>query len=313
MFMIQKDFALTWQSIKRNALESPLLKLPTEIRDQVWKLVLGNSLFHVKFIPALRSYAKSKSQQAHTGWVHIICVAQRFEIEDYELRRATTRTDLPDSRSCGFHCIANMDQLGERLPPLDGFDQLQLGVLRSCRQVYVETNQILWTSNTFSFDDSRSFQKFIANRNSVQKQLLTKLRLDILLDDDSWNRAGPGLNGWLTAPSLNTARSLRALQVLHVHVLYEFGESSMILWKAGDKIKFIPFEGLLRLQTLPLKIVTTTIAEQCYGECYIELADKVSFIESLRTQLLDPNGADIQDQQAMKERERRQMMNEWKE
>lgn len=42
-----------------------------------------------------------------------------------------------------------------------GHETMRLSVLRSCRQIYVEANNMLWTSNTFSFADPTTFERFM--------------------------------------------------------------------------------------------------------------------------------------------------------
>lgn len=42
-----------------------------------------------------------------------------------------------------------------------GHETMRLSVLRSCRQIYVEANNMLWTFNTFSFADPTTFERFM--------------------------------------------------------------------------------------------------------------------------------------------------------
>ena len=41
--------------------------------------------------------------------------------------------------------------------------QLALSILRTCRQVSNEANNILWSTITFSFDDPITFDEFMLN------------------------------------------------------------------------------------------------------------------------------------------------------
>src|SRR5271168_1546429 len=40
--------------IQRNSTESPLLRLPVEIRERIWSLILGGGLLHVAFEPLIQ-------------------------------------------------------------------------------------------------------------------------------------------------------------------------------------------------------------------------------------------------------------------
>ena len=61
---------------------------------------------------------------------------------------------------------------------------------------------------------------------------------------------------------MTAAKSLRALQVVHMHVSYEFDEYTVTDWKEKDYVKYTPFGALLRLQILPLKTVMATMVPQ---------------------------------------------------
>lgn len=48
-------------------------------------------------------------------------------------------------------------------------NHLPLELLRACRQMCIETNTILWGTNTWSFTHSRAFYKFLERRNAIQR------------------------------------------------------------------------------------------------------------------------------------------------
>jgi hypothetical protein len=50
-----------------------------------------------------------------------------------------------------------------------------VGVLAVCRQVYVELNPILWTTNTWSFRDKGTWRYWVSGRNALQKRLIKKI------------------------------------------------------------------------------------------------------------------------------------------
>ncbi|MCJ1452201.1 hypothetical protein MMC28_002543 [Mycoblastus sanguinarius] len=61
---------------KRNALESPLLRFPGEIRDRIFRLVLGDKFIHLLYIGPSGGNVQGR-------WRHRICVADQSEEEAY--------------------------------------------------------------------------------------------------------------------------------------------------------------------------------------------------------------------------------------
>jgi hypothetical protein len=76
-----------YDSIQHNSIESPLLRLPLEIREPIWSVVLGERLLHL-------AYNNSDISDADSGedggepvypWVAIFCLSKHFEQEIYRL------------------------------------------------------------------------------------------------------------------------------------------------------------------------------------------------------------------------------------
>jgi hypothetical protein len=59
------------------------------------------------------------------------------------------------------------------LPP----NRLKVDVLTVCRQVYVETNPILWSTNTWSFHYKDAWRCWLRKMNANQKRLVKKVHL----------------------------------------------------------------------------------------------------------------------------------------
>lgn len=79
--------------------------------------------------------------------------------------------------------------------PIEFWDHetMRLTILRSSRQMYVETNQMLWATNTFSFTNPVALKRFMMKRNIHQKRLIRNLRLDMdwqfNFEIKAWNSA----------------------------------------------------------------------------------------------------------------------------
>ena len=59
---------------------------------------------------------------------------------------------------------------------------LDLRVLGVYRQMYEEANAILWTTDTFSFEDGLPLQEFIQGLHMTQRSKLTRMHIDV-----AWN------------------------------------------------------------------------------------------------------------------------------
>ncbi|KAL8916170.1 MAG: hypothetical protein Q9208_008671 [Pyrenodesmia sp. 3 TL-2023] len=190
--------AATKAIIVRNASESPLLRLPLEIRNKIWNEVLGDRLVHIfrRSNTELGSETdeelnralglpntSKKSQKCQLG--HKICLQDGPE-------------NRPDQKvGVGFHvgtekeiswirphefCGDNRDKYYACRPGLEEFwkiETMQLASLRASRQTYVEANHILWTTNTLSFATATTFKGFMLTRNNHQKSLIRSLRIEM--------------------------------------------------------------------------------------------------------------------------------------
>lgn len=65
-----------------------------------------------------------------------------------------------------------VDHHTERDPPPNS---LNVDVLAVCRQIYVEVNPILWSTNTWSFQSNGIWRDWMNCRNALQKRLIKKI------------------------------------------------------------------------------------------------------------------------------------------
>lgn len=135
---------------------SPLFSLPPEIRIQILRELLGNRIIHIVW-PKLG---------------HYLCDGGPTFDEDY---KQFMEGELPVALSEGYtNCWLRGSTDPQTEPP-----KLDLRVLRTCRQLYNECNSILWTTNTFEFDNASIFADFMAGRSPGQKSLFRRLQLSI--------------------------------------------------------------------------------------------------------------------------------------
>ena len=256
------------------------------------------------------------------AWKHLICAAPRAEVEEYEHWKATWAGELPSTSiyrdPCHDHCLPEHFGIRMLLEPdqADKDRRLRLELLRSCRQVYAEANRILWKTNTFVFNESHTFNTFFQSRPYFQKQLITKLRIQMVLHNRkplSWERR----------LSMPTIKSLQGLRTLHIRITHSILTPASAWPTWGWSTNHSLFD-VLQLQLLPLENVTVIMSEGRVimsrgpvilpkGHLIMEEGvwnpfkgdvwpfpldgalgkDEVVAAEGLRNQFLDPNGLEI--------------------
>ncbi|MCJ1252010.1 hypothetical protein MMC30_009248 [Trapelia coarctata] len=313
--------ASTKAIIKRNAMDSPLLNLPAELRSKIWRALLGDRVIHLAHRCRDHFYSTPcEVKITEEGevisppdcscfiekpkWRHGVCTSEQTELEQFEAwkdetkaraeaeQRGTRSQDLKEGdefyeNPCKESCLPSLADINpDHDHPLETLD---LRALRACRQVYVEASPVLWESNTFAFDCGRDLTLFAANRNTVQRQLWKSLRVNLDIDhfaNDEWNRAF----------SMKAMRSLKGLRVLHAHISYDFYQYMVDLWSHEEYRQNTPVAGLLKLMVLPWEVVTATFFNDLRGigrGAYIKAKTELKFAETLKDRLLDPKGPEV--------------------
>ena len=181
---------------------------------------------------------------------------------------------------------------------------VSLTVLGTSRQLYEEATFLLWTTNIFSFDDHESFQCFLWSLTPAQKTKLKSLHISTDIGDQakSRNEYTPNFHNWGYALTTANVKSLHGLRNLYLCFEQRFGTS----YSNGDQYNFakqyqdvdmVPF---LRMRALPLTLVTVTLSDDVFsilkkklGDVRWTAATKNEYAEKIRTQILDPHGAEI--------------------
>ena len=195
---------------------------------------------------------------------------------------------------------------GERLTFADN-----LSVLGVCRQLYEESNNVLWQSNTFSFDDPESFTRFVASMNPAQKKNFRKMHLSLNVPIDESSRWR--FEKWAKAIPGRILTPLKAVKILHLTL------DQYSTWNPRDSPKDkVPhttsqrwvnetMNQMLGLRMLPWKHkqdadqgkhVTVIISDDAstHAEAITprwSKASKLEAAEAFRALLADPNSAEI--------------------
>lgn len=197
---------------------------------------------------------------------------------------------------------------GPRSSPFSHDTTIRLNVLRSCRQIYVEADEIFWTSNTFSFANGVTFERFMANRRIQQRRLIRSLRLEM-----SWRNTD--ISVWNKALSTTMVSSFSGLHTLRLQI-----DHDMVSW-AWHKVKHFFLDrtsfcdGLRRLSTLPLKKVEVAVRPVPDEDLFMRTClgwrqkDRKMVAIGVRKILLDSQSAEeINAEIRQRRRERQEML-----
>ncbi|KAI4268147.1 MAG: hypothetical protein LQ337_008019 [Flavoplaca oasis] len=278
--------AATKMIIKRNAATSPLLTLPSELRDKIWTEVLGGRLLHLDF--DVDDYA---SDPGEYYWKHSVC--QHDCLEDRSDRKWKPHAE------CRLRYNKAYALSDDPYSLYDNDALMHLTLLRASRQIYVEANRILWTTNTFSFNDGQAFGGFMRTRSNCQKQLIRSLRFEM-----RWGWGEEAL--WNTALGMTLIRSLTGLRTLRLQIVCNVKKECWDYNKDRFGHLSTYTEGLRKLSILPLKsteiVIRTSTSKRARLpglrhrkdlEDLWENGDREKCAEDLKALLLDPNGADL--------------------
>ena len=252
---------------------------------------------------------------------HAICVANQSEQAAYE-ESGSGSVVVPEGESPEHyvascrdrHAACNMCGSGPMF--LLKKDQhaltIDLNVLGVCRQLYEEANHLLWTTNTFSFEDPQTFGKFFGSLNPAQKRNLTSIHISADIGGlgsyyniSAYQRARWDSDYWGKGLKIPNLKMLRGVQTLHLCINQGFqcltrgygNESPEILIELAQKADM---ESILRLRALPLKHATVMVSDDAEklkhtgGMAYRwTVTKKNEYAESIRVQLADPGGAEL--------------------
>ena len=256
---------------------------------------------------------------------HAICVANQSEYSAYK-EAMSGNAAVPASEEPEFYipsCIkrhANCKMCGRGhsylLEEHRHTLRVHLNVLGVCRQLYEEANHLLWATNTFSFDDPTTCQKFLVSLNAAQKHNLTSIHINAKMGTHGSNyhngtiqRARWDGEYWGKALKVDMLNMLRGVRSLHLCIDQGFecvarGFANSFSTAAAlamiEKAQESDMEPILRLRTLSLQDVTVIVSDD--GENLEErhcsthrwtASKKNEYAKSIRGQLLDPRGAQL--------------------
>ncbi len=324
------------------------------MRDSILRCVLGDRLIHIKYwredeCKAIHKKERVKTIPASGGLCSAFCVAEQSEQEAYDEVNLSPEdvpatedqdhiTTCKDRHKNCIMCgdtekkIVVSEVQGERLT-----FATDLSILAACRLLYEESNNVLWQTNTFSFDDSDSFMKFCSSMNPSQKHKLKKIHISMPMAID-WDSSRADLcAGWARAITPRALTPLKNLNTIHLsfdQYSYFINPVYAIHAISNDESQ-VAVQGttdtMLGLRALPWmdkhdanrgKHVTVIIGDDDSANVGISTppwtkAQKLETAETLRAQLAAPDSAEIQAvakaiEKATKEAERQKVHDDCK-
>ena len=167
---------LTDGSTTSNA-QSRLLKLPQEIKDQIYVLVCGGNLLHFEW-----AWEIPRSDLSESNLRHVKCLSRTTE-EEAQASFEASKSPWFDEVNVSRHkdCCSFVNALG--------LCELDLRFLRACHQIYDEAWSFCYTDNIFSFDDWQVFAEF--GRTVTRVSYVRSIRIstfDLLYSDTPLTR-----------------------------------------------------------------------------------------------------------------------------
>ena len=253
---------------------------------------------------------------------HAICVSNQSEQSAYE-EAVSGVAVVPDGES-PEHYIASCKErhtacrmCGNGPMFLLQEDQrtlrVDLKVLGVCRQLYEEANHLLWATNTFSFEDPRTFGKFFSSLNPAQKRNLTSIHISADIGGlgshyytSAYQRARWDNDYWGKGLKHSNLNMLRGVQVIHLCINQGLecvsgrGVDPAVAGKVIEKAQQADMESILRLRALSVKHVTVIVSDDAKklensgaSAHRWTVIEKNAYAENIREQLVDPRGADL--------------------
>ena len=276
-------------SAQHNA-SSPLLKLPLEIKNLIYKYSFGGHLIHIIQNP----------EKGGPKFKNTICRALISEEEAQENFEAETTHPWYAPVNEGRHNLCRFQKKG-RSPVEEGRPEVfNLSALRCCRQMYNEAHHIPYSKNTFSCDDPETLRNFVVSlaqgnhgNHLAVRSLFLEMEVNVLLYGNEWRTA-----------VFTCTKHLKALQ--NISMSMEWGpwyepiiSKGRADWDEQQKRgRYSVINTVLALKKLPLKTVTIVASDLRGEEEYtihawlssrVTLDTKKEWTRYLREKLLQSN------------------------
>ncbi|KAF2420132.1 hypothetical protein EJ08DRAFT_683446 [Tothia fuscella] len=299
---VNKASAETRAITKHND-ETPFFKLPKEIRDQIYKLVLSDRIIH--------NYRnnRSRNNQWDDNWTLTVCRCRQTNQEIYEefiAPRAAHYTEPGKWTDHHIHC-KKMRILTDNFAPDEQLlpaESVTAQFLRTCRRIYYEASYLLLSSNTLSLGDLHMLNEWVGSLMPAQQRQIKSINLHLGADD---------ANNGLPTLLLPNVQALTGLRYLHVTSEMdwptgaEFYEARQKFLQGGSSFLISSTRNVYDLRRCSLAKVTMTVIDREPSPLRLNryqwrwsVAEKHKLAKHFEAQLLTEwNEEEHQEQQAM--------------
>lgn len=212
--MITRSLSRIDIKTRENA-ESPLLRLPLELKTRIYEYVCGGQTVHIDWRDPRLSH--------HLCRTHLSEEEAQKEFDASEEVWYARETADRHLRCCTDHydCVRCTDPHSYL-----GCAKLDIRLLLCCRQLYLESNMVLYYANTFSFGSTDSVTNFCRLIPKRYRPVIRSLHVRLVFRSGGFCRP----QDWHTAFKSVTT-SLKGLQRLHITIElypYKYGEYPFI-------------------------------------------------------------------------------------
>ena len=234
----------------RGNAESPLLRLPSEIKIQIYEYVCGGQSIHID---------KTKGRLSHQ-----LCAARISELEAqkiFDASQAVWYAPETADRHMGCRCHTRLLQDCALCRPYSKYfgsrsGTLETNVLRCCRQMYQEAKLVPYYANTFSFASAMSLCRFCQHIPEPYKTTIRSLHVNLIVFVGGPRRR----SDWEMAFE-TVATSLTGLKQLHINMELCPGKEDIPHENQGPVEESYIMNHILLLSRLDLKLVTVVLSD----------------------------------------------------
>jgi len=190
---VGRVYGLKMPRTQTNA-SSLLLRLPQEIKDQIYRYIIGNKFLHMSEHdedPELYFSECNQDSGKPPQFKNEICYAKLSEAEaqDYFEKNHRRTSEMSRTELEWYQEHVEDRHLDCRVEG-DVHSSEDVALLLSCRQIFSEAHRIPYTTNVFSFDEPFSAHQFLTDlsrRNAADiRNLHFYVCTSILGDLESW-------------------------------------------------------------------------------------------------------------------------------
>ena len=277
-----------------NKLPTTFLSLPLELRRQIYLYAFQRGPIYIHKSDRNKPF---RNRDPLTYSLH-----PPYHLE---LKSGRTHRDLEDAwfaehKSCYIRKGDARSTYHKPGPGLDCPERLCVEVLYISRQINAEASQILWSTNTFHFEDPEVFTKVLREMGTANRGTVKRLSLNISWfgQSESDNALFESPNKWTLAISNPLVKELRALKTLGVEVTVEMSFARLKTMRYGVSHS-MHVEKFSDFASLPLETIDVAIRSKnsLIGRPLFSEYDRQSYGERIEAKLLE-NVSDSWEQNA---------------